>query len=90
MDMLDFAKEYRYAEDAKGILDSLGQIKTVDEYKAETFYELQVWAYETLGRKMDVTLAYKNWYVTTKSPSVLKEYLSRLEGVMKSRQERRH
>jgi len=82
-DMLDFAKEYRYAEDAKGVLDALGQIKTVNEYKADAFYELQVWAYETLGRKMDVTFAYRNWYAATKSPAVLKVYLSRLEGVIK-------
>lgn len=83
MEILDFAKEYKYADDAQGALDILKQIKSIDQYKADSFYELQVWAYETLGRKMDVTLAYKNWYTKTKSPSVLKEYLSRLEGVMK-------
>lgn len=83
MELLDFAKEYMYADDAQGVLHTLKRIQTVDKYKADEFYELQVWAYEALGRKMDVTLAYKNWYIKTKSPSVLKEYLSRLEGVMK-------
>ena len=83
MAILGFAKEYRYAEDAQGVLASVEQIKTVAEYRADEFYELQVWAYETLGRTMDATLAYKNWYAKTKSPSVLKSYLSRLEGVMR-------
>ena len=83
MDILDFAKEYRYAENAQGVLDTIEQIKTVEKYKADEFYELQVWAYEILGRKMDATLAYKSWYAKTRSPSVLKSYLSRLEGVMR-------
>ncbi len=83
-DFLDFAQEYKYAEDAQGVLDTLSSIKFVDEYKANDFYELQVWAYEALKQPMNVTLAYKNWYAKTKSPKVLKSYLSRLDGVMKN------
>ncbi len=82
-DFLDYAQEYKYAEDAQGVIDTLGQIKFVDEYKANNFYELQVWAYEVLKQSMNITLAYKNWYSKTKSPKVLKSYLSRLDGVMK-------
>ena len=83
-DFIDFAQEYKYAEDALGVLDALSSIKFVDAYKANDFYELQVWAYEALKQPINVTLAYKNWYVKTKSPEVLKSYLSRLDGVMKN------
>ncbi|CAA6803332.1 MAG: Unknown protein [uncultured Sulfurovum sp.] len=81
-DLLNFAKEYKYANDAASVVDMLNSIKMVDRYKAQDFYELQVWAYEKLNQPMNVTLAYKNWYDKTKSPEVLKKYLSRFEGVM--------
>jgi len=81
-DYLDFAKEYAYAEDAKGTLEMLSKIVFVDGYKADMFYELQINAYEALGQSMDVTLAYKNWYKKTKSPEILKKYLARLDAVL--------
>ena len=81
-DYLDFAKEYAYAENANGTLNMLSKIVFVDGYKADTFYELQINAYEALDQSMDVTLAYKNWYKKTKSPEVLKKYLARLDGVL--------
>lgn len=80
--ILDFAKEYQYAEDVQGTLECLNKIKVVDTYMAQDYYELQVWAYEALNQPMNVTLAYKNWYTKTKSPEILKIYLSRLDGVM--------
>lgn len=81
-DYLDFAKEYAYAENANGTLNMLSKIVFVDGYKVDTFYELRINAYEALNQSMDVTLAYKNWYKKTKSPEVLKKYLTRLDGVM--------
>jgi len=80
--MIDFAKEYRYADDAQGTIDTLAKMKVIDRYSAKDFYEIQVWAYEALKQPMNVTLAYKNWYQKTKSPEILKIYLLRLEGVM--------
>lgn len=84
-DMIDFAREYKYADDAEGVLVSLGKIQTVDKYKADDFYTLQVWAYETLNDRLNVTLAYKNWYEKSKEPSVFKKYLARLDGVMQEK-----
>lgn len=81
-DLLDFAREYKHADDATSVVNMLNSIKTVDRYKAEDYYALQVWAYEKLNQPMNVTLAYKNWYHKTKSPEVLKKYLSRFEGLM--------
>lgn len=82
-DFMDYAKEYKYAEDAQGVLDALHKIKHVDRYRVNDFYELQVWAYKTLKDSINVTLTYKNWYAKTKSATILKSYLSRLEGVTK-------
>ncbi|MCF6245196.1 MAG: hypothetical protein L3J43_09180 [Sulfurovum sp.] len=83
--IIDFAKEYKYADDAQGVVDMLAHITSIDNYRANDFYELQIWAYEVLGKQMDVTLAYKYWYESTKSPEILKKYLDRLEGVMREK-----
>jgi ribosome-associated translation inhibitor RaiA len=82
IDRVVLAEEYKYANDPKATLDTLTEIKSIDEYRAKKFYELQIWAQETLGNSLEVTLAYKNWYTVTKSVDVLKTYLSRLDGVM--------
>ncbi|RUM72697.1 MAG: hypothetical protein DSZ08_00430 [Sulfurovum sp.] len=81
-DLLDYAAEYMYAEDAPMVIDTLSQVKYVDNYKAEKFYKLQIWAYEMMGQTLNVTLAYKQWYLQSKSVDVLKSYLSRLDGEM--------
>ena len=81
-DLLDYAAEYMYAEDAPMVIDTLSQVKYVDNYKAEKFYKLQIRAYEMMGQTLDVTLAYKQWYLQSKSVDVLKSYLSRLDGEM--------
>jgi len=85
IDRVSLAEEYKYANDPKATLDTLTEIKSIGEYRAEKFYELQIWAHETLGNSLEVTLAYKNWYKVTKSVSVLKSYLSRLEGSIKEK-----
>ncbi len=84
-DLLNFAKEYRYADDAQGVLDMLKQVQEINKYNANEFYELQVWAYDMLKKEADATTAYKHWYEKTKSPSVLQAYLSRLEGATREK-----
>lgn len=83
--LLDIAKEYQYCNDAENALHYLNKIK-IEGHRADSIYQLYIWAYELLKRSMDVTLTYKKWYEKTKSPQILQKYLSRLEGKMQDQE----
>ena len=83
--LLEIAKEYQYADMPKELLEELQKVKEVSPYNARNFYELQVWAYKKLTEPESVILAYKNWYEKSREVSVLKTYLSYLDGEMYER-----
>ena len=85
-DLLDFAQEYKYAQNAKGIINILKSIQVPDRYHADRFFELKIWAHKQSKQPLEVTSCYKEWYRATKSVRVLKEYLNRLEGVLRKQE----
>jgi len=84
-ELLEIAKEYQYADMPKELLEVLQKVQEVSPYNARNFYELQVWAYSKLKEPQNVVLTYKNWYEKSKEVSVLKTYLSYLDGEMYER-----
>lgn len=86
--LLEIAREYQYCNDAQNALHYLNKIK-IEGHRAESIYQLYIWAYELLKRPMDITLTYKKWYEKTKSPQILQKYLSRLEGKMREQEKQK-
>ncbi len=84
-ELLEISKEYQYANMPKELLEELQKVKEVSSYNARSFYKLQVWAYSELQEPLNIILAYKNWYEKSREVSVLKEYLSLLDGEMYTR-----
>ncbi len=80
---VDIAQEYKYANNPQKALEILEDVDDLGANSVEKFYEIQIWAYEQLGKSLDITRTYKEWYEKYKSVHILKKYLDRLEGSLK-------
>lgn len=86
-DYFDIARQYKQIEDAENTLQYLGKIEE-DWYQIEEVYEMQIWAYELLGKSEDATNTYKRWYEKRKSPQIYDKYIARLKGKEKEQARR--
>ena len=86
-DYFDIARQYQKVEDPTNTLQYLAKIEQ-EWYKIEEVYEMQIWAYEALGRSEHATHTYKRWYEKRKSPQIYKKYIARLKGKAKEQAQR--
>lgn len=86
-DYFDIARVYKQIEDAENTPQYLNKIEE-DWYHIEEVYEMQIWAYELLGKSADATNTYQQWYEKRKSPQIYDIYIVRLKGKEKEQARR--
>jgi len=86
VELLDIAKEYRYIDDAKNVLEVLSSIDSLPRHKLSELFEMKIWAFDKQGNNTDKAAVYKEFYEKTKEVGVLLKYLEHLEdGVLKEK-----
>ena len=76
---IDVAREYLYANMPKKCIDTLESMRQIPPNNTEEYFIFLIEAYSRLGDEEAVTKVYDKWYKTTHNPSVLQEYLKRLD-----------
>lgn len=79
MELLDIAKEYQHADDAKNVIVTLDQIESLPRHKLGELFEMKIWAYDRQGNNTDKASVYKEFYEKTKESGVLLKYLEHIE-----------